>query len=413
MTVSLSASTLRSVRDEVNNGIDRFVEDIAELADCNSGSNNAEGIRLVQDRLASHLADRSVATVVLDPPEVSAVDHLGNRQRVQQGPILHGRHRPDQQRRLLVMGHADTVFGPDHPFQTVERVGDQLHGPGVADMKGGLVALLAALDVIDRDGLAPGLGLDVVVNGDEEVGSLASEATMLDRGRTACAALVLEPRMADGSVARARSGSANLTFAVAGRSAHAGRELHRGRNAVLAAARLAISISEIARDDLGVNVAALHGGEAFNAVPSSATVRVNVRSPRAEDLRWAIDEADRLARTVSDDLEVLIERTGDVHRPAKPWTEASQRVAELVEGVSADLQAPIRLVDTGGVCDGNNLASLGLGVVDTLGVYGSGIHTAEERMDLARFGEVVALLTGVIHAIAVHPEIEPGAVRCE
>ncbi len=410
MTGTLSASTLRAVRDEVNAGTDRFAGDIAELAACNSGSNNAEGIRRVQDRLAVQLAARSVPTLVLDPPEVASIDHLGHRQRVQRGPILHGRHRPGERRRLLVMGHADTVFGPDHPFQTVERVGNHLHGPGVADMKGGLVAFLAALDVIERDGLAPGLGVDLVVNGDEEVGSLASEATMLDRGRTACAALVLEPRMADGSVARARSGSANLTFSVAGRSAHAGRELNSGRNAVLAAARLAISISEVERDDLGVNVAALHGGEAFNAVPASATVRVNLRSPRARDLRWAIDEADRLARAVSDDREVLIERTGDVHRPAKPWTEASQRVAEVVEAVSADLQAPIRLVDTGGVCDGNNLASLGLGVVDTLGVHGSGIHTVEERMDLARFGEVVALLTGVIHAIAVHPEIEPEAV---
>ncbi len=172
------------------------------------------------------------------PDPIDTVDHHGTSKAVGIGPLLYAVVRPDEPRRVMVAGHADTVFGPDHRFQEVRRDGELLHGPGVADMKGGLVALLAALEVILERDLAPDLGIDVVISGDEEIGSPSSIPTMNAVGRRACAALVVEPRMVGGGVARARAGSANLTFVVTGRSAHAGRALRDGRNAVVAAADL-------------------------------------------------------------------------------------------------------------------------------------------------------------------------------
>lgn len=407
MTAALDGSTLRHLRHEVDEDLERHVATILELAGHNSGSTNPDGVGAVQRSLAIHLGRRDVSTTITDLDPLRRIDHTGARRAIRSGPVLRGRFRSGCARRVLVMGHADTVFGPDDPFQSVERSDGRLHGPGVADMKGGLVCLLAALELLERHQLAPDLGIDICVNGDEEVGSLASQAIIADCGRAASAALVLEPRMADGSLARARAGSANLTFSVIGRGAHAGRALAEGRNAVVAAGLLAAALSELDRDGLGVNVAALHGGEAFNSVPATATLRVNMRSQEPDDLRWALDRADELAADVGAAREVTIERTGGIHRPAKPWTAPSQRLSELVDAVAADLGSTTAWVDTGGVCDGNNLAALGLGVVDTLGVHGSGIHTPEERMDLDRFGEAAALLAGVIHAIAVHPEIEP------
>lgn len=409
MTVALDRSMLDRLRLEVDGDLERFVATIEELARCNSGSTNADGVAAVQHTLAAQLQQRAVTTTITPSDPLPTIDHAGRRRMVRYGPVLHGRFRSECTRRVLVMGHADTVFGPEHEFQAVDRAGGHLHGPGVADMKGGLVGLLATLELLERHQLAPGLGVDICVNGDEEVGSLASQDAIAASGRVACAALALEPRMADGSLARARSGSANLTFSVTGRSAHAGRALAEGRNAVVGAGLLAASLAELDRQGLGVNIAALHGGEAFNAVPAAATLRVNLRSPSPEDLGWAVDRADQLARSIAGERDLTIERSGGIHRPAKPWTSPSEQLSELVGAVAADLGSSISWADTGGVCDGNNLAALGLGVVDTLGVHGSGIHTPDERMDLERFGEVVALLAGVIHAIALHPEIEPEA----
>ena len=146
---------------------------------------------------------------------------------------------------LLFTGHMDTVYGADHAFQETRWIEEGvLNGPGVADMKGGLAVMLAALKAVERGRGADRLGYEVIINSDEEVGSPASAALLADAARGKRAALTYEPAaLPDGTLAGARPGSGNFDFVVHGRSAHAGRNPEDGRNALVAAAELALRLS--------------------------------------------------------------------------------------------------------------------------------------------------------------------------
>jgi glutamate carboxypeptidase len=404
---------LASIRQAVDDDLDATAETILDWSSINSGSANIAGVAEVQRRLAARLDSIGFDTEMVAVAPTEVVDHDGTPRAVPCGPVLRASARSACHRRLLVVGHADTVFAPDHPFQSPWREGERLRGPGVADMKGGLVAMGLALGAILERDLAPGLGVDVVVVGDEEVGSVASAPVLAAATRRAEAALVLEPALPDGSLARARPGSGNVTFVVNGRAAHAGRALREGRNAVVAAAALAAEAHRLTdqRPGLGVNVAAVHGGAAFNAVPDRCTLRLNLRAPDPADLDWALDQLDVHAGEVAAGQGVAVERHGGIHRPAKPWTPAAQRLADVVADVGAEVDLPVTWADTGGVCDGNNLAATGLAVIDTVGVRGGAIHTAEEYCDLASLGAVVALLAGVADRLAGHEPLRAVPAR--
>ena len=166
--------------------------------------------------------------------------------------IEHGRHlhltvRPTAPVQLLLTGHMDTVYAADHPFQETRWLEDGvLNGPGVADMKGGLAVMLAALKAVEASPAADRLGYEVVINSDEEVGSPASAALLARAAQGKRAALTYEPAaLPDGTLAGARPGSGNFAFVVRGRSAHAGRNPEDGRNALTAAADLALRLEAL------------------------------------------------------------------------------------------------------------------------------------------------------------------------
>ena len=169
-----------------------------------------------------------------------------------------------------------------------------LGGPGVADMKSGLAVMLAALRAVESAGL-PQLGYEVVINSDEEVGSPGSAALIAAAARGKKAALTYEPSaLPDGTLAGARPGSGNFSIRISGRAAHAGRNPDEGRNAVLAAADLALRLAAARRNGLAVNPAKIEGGGPNNVVPDHAVLRVNMR-PRTPALQAAaqrlLDEA--------------------------------------------------------------------------------------------------------------------------
>ena len=155
------------------------------------------------------------------------------------GRNLHLKVRPDAPVQLLFTGHMDTVFAVDHPFQETRWLDDEvLNGPGVADMKGGIAVMLAALKAVEASEAAASFGYEVVINSDEEVGSLGSAALIAEAARGKKAALTYEPSaLPDGTLAGARPGSGNFAITIHGRSAHAGRNPEDGRNAILAGGR--------------------------------------------------------------------------------------------------------------------------------------------------------------------------------
>jgi len=231
-----------------------------------------------------------------------------------------------------------------------------------------------------------------VINSDEEVGSPASAALLEQAARGKRAALTYEPAaLPDGTLAGARPGSGNFAFVVRGRSAHAGRNPEDGRNALTAAAELALRLEALRRDGLTVNPSRIEGGGPSNVVPDLAVLRVNLR-PRTPEIeaeaRVAIDQA---VAAVAAERDVQIEPSGGFGRPPKPLTPAADKLFNLVRATGADLGQQIDWQPSGGVCDGNNIAACGVPVVDTMGVRGGKIHSPEEYLIVDSLAERAAL----------------------
>jgi glutamate carboxypeptidase len=287
----------------------------------------------------------------------------------------------------------DTVYAADHPFQESRWIEDGvLNGPGTADMKGGLAVMLAALKAVEASPVADRLGYEVVVNSDEEVGSPASAALLARSAQGKRAALTYEPAaLPDGTLAGARPGSGNFAFVVRGRSAHAGRNPEDGRNALLAAAELALRLDALKRDGLSVNPSRIEGGGPSNVVPDLAILRVNLRPRTPEIEAEAKREVANTLAAVAAERDVQIESSGGFGRPPKPLTGAAEKLFNLVRQAGADLGQTIAWQPSGGVCDGNNIAACGVPVVDTMGVRGGKIHSPEEYLIVASLPERAAL----------------------
>ncbi|MFV0623096.1 hydrolase [Sphingomonas sp. ac-8] len=370
----------------------------------NSGTRNLAGLKQMARLLADAFAALPGGVALIKPDLVEAVAADGRLE-----PLDHGRHllltvRPQAPVQLMFAGHMDTVYPADHPFQTM-RVRDDgmLNGPGAADMKGGLAAMLAALGAIERSAYANRLGYQVLINSDEETGSLSSAPLIARVARGKAAAFVYEPALADGTLAGVRGGTGNFSLAVTGRSAHAGRNPEDGRNALVAAAELALRLSQAGGDGLTVNPARIDGGGPNNVVPASAVLRINFRPASAEAAGRARAAIDAAAKAVAAAHDVRVTCHGDFNRPAKPIDTAAERLFGLVRDAGESLGIAVAWRDTGGVCDGNNIAACGVPVVDTMGVRGGAIHSSEEFMVPESLPERAAL-----SALAILRLIERG-----
>lgn len=347
----------------------------------NSGSRNLAGLKTMAGMLADAFAVLPGDVALVPPAPVDAVGADGSI-----APIAHGDHllvtvRPDAPLQLLFTGHYDTVFPADHPFQSVAFLDDgRVNGPGVADMKGGIALMLAALAAVEQSPLASRFGYQVLIDSDEEVGSPSSAALIARVAKGKAAAFTYEPALPDGTLAGARGGSGNFSFIISGRSAHAGRNPEDGLNAVLAAADLALRLEAAAGDGLSVNPARIEGGGPNNVVPDHAVLRVNLRPRTPADQARAQAAIDAAVAAVAAARGVGIHVHGSFGRPPKPMDPAAERLFMLVKDCGADLGLSIGWRATGGVCDGNNIAATGVPVIDTMGVRGGAIHSAEEYL---------------------------------
>lgn len=373
-------------------------EQVLSWTAINSGTANLEGLKT----MASVLADAFVALpgeVTLEAPaEVDTVTAEGKL-----APVAHGRHlvlrvRPEAKRRVLLTGHMDTVYAADHPFQASEWLDDtRLRGPGAADMKGGIALMLAGLRAFE-DSL-PTLGYDVMINSDEETGSASSAALIRDLAQGKIAALTYEPALPGGIMARARPGSGNFAAVVAGRAAHAGRNPEDGRNAVVAAADLALRLAQARHPALSVNPAKIDGGGPNNIVPAHAVLRFNLRPHGPEQAAEAQALIERLVVAIADEHDVAIHLHGQFGRPPKPITPEAERLFALVFDAASDLGETLQWQDTGGVCDGNNIAACGVPVLDTMGARGDFIHSPQEYLDVGSLVPRAKLTALVLHRI--------------
>lgn len=380
----------------------RMLTRTQDWAAINSGTSNLAGLASVSHELADAFSTLPGDVALREPAPVTVMDEEG---REVEKP--HGRHlvlsvRPEAERRLLLTGHMDTVFPADHPFQQQQWLDDEtLNGPGTADMKAGLAIILEALTTFETGPEAARVGYDVMINSDEETGSLSSAALIDELARGKFAALTYEPSaLPDGTLAHARGGSGNYSVCFSGRSAHAGRNPQDGRNAIVAAADCALQLKAMQHADLPINPAKIDGGAANNVVPDHAVLRFNIRPKSTEaadrfahDLKAVLAELERMH-------EVSIHLHGGISRPPKPVDGRAQKLFDLVQESGAALGQTIGWQSTGGVCDGNNIAANHVPVVDTMGVRGGKIHSPDEFMIAPSLTERAQLSAIVLHRLA-------------
>ena len=292
--------------------------------------------------------------------------------------------------RVVLLGHFDTVW----PLGTIERwpfevEDDRVTGPGVFDMKAGIVQLFLALSTLpDLDGVA------VLLNSDEEIGSTTSADLIEDTCRDAAAVLVLEPS-ADGALKIARKGVGMFTVEVTGRAAHAGLEPERGINATVEAAHQVLAIDTIGNAEVGTTVTAtvVTAGTTVNTVPASATVAVDVRAESAAEMQ-RVDAAlqslsPRLAgaavKVVPHSVRLPLERA------------ASAQLFERARAIANDIGlGELAGVAVGGGSDGNITSALGVETLDGLGAVGGNAHAEGEWASLAAIPQRATLVSALV-----------------
>jgi len=375
---------------------------VEEWCVINTGTGHLEGLAKQADLLAKAFSVLPGEVQLIEPAPVTAIAADGSEFTKPNGKHLLVRVRPGANRRLLLTGHMDTVFPKDSPFQRLTWLKDDvLNGPGVADMKGGIAVILHALIAFEQTANASSLGYDVLINSDEETGSLASADLIAKMAQGKMAALTYEPAaLPDGTLAHARGGTGNYSITITGKSAHAGRNPHEGRNAIVAAADLILRLKSMEREDITINPAKLEGGAANNVVPDHAVLRFNIRPKSTEAMENFDSSLNTLLSQLERDHDLTMHRHGGVTRPPKPVDDKAQRLFDIVKECGAQLGQDIRWKSTGGVCDGNNIAACGVPVVDTMGVRGGSIHSPDEFLIVSSLAERAALSALVLQRLA-------------
>ena len=313
--------------------------------------------------------------------------------------------KPGNGTRLLLMGHLDTVFRFDSPFQSYRQDGDRVFGPGVADMKGGLVVMLYALKALHAQGLLQDMDISVLLNSDEEMGSLSSRQYVEEQAREHDFGLVYESSGTNNLV-RQRKGLGQARFVVNGRASHAGGAHEQGRSAIKELAYKIVEIENLTDYETGVtvNVGIVSGGESRNTVAPCAEALIDLRYPTPEQgVETAAQFEEIFGQVYSypvDSGEISTNSWVSLHRPPKIPTEESDYLLEKTRAIGRLLGQELGVTDSGGGTDGSLSQAVGLPTLDSLGIAGTGAHTIREEARLSSLLERAQLNAVLIARLA-------------
>jgi len=323
------------------------------------------------------------------------------------GPHVHWRGGGEP--RVLILGHHDTV----HPAGTLAQRpftvnGDIATGPGVFDMKAGIVQVLHAVAALgDRS------HVEILLSADEEIGSRESRALIEERAQACGAVLVIEPSADGGVLKTGRKGTGTFEVRVHGRASHAGLEPEKGINSLVELAHLIPRIVEIADPTKGTTVTptVASAGTADNVVPESASCFVDVRvAVPGEKERVEAAMASLRTTVPGARLEVL----GGIGRPPMHESAAESLLAIAREVSAAAGLPPAEGVTVGGGSDGNFTAAIGVPTLDGLGAVGGGAHGADEHVVLSRMADRAALVAGLCQRLSsMASRLEPVRVPAD
>lgn len=380
-----------------------MVEQLIEWSHINSGSSHLAGLKNMLEAVKEGFRPLGAKMTEVPLAGRTVVNEQGELEELPHGNALHLVMRPEAPRRIFLGGHLDTVFAEDHPFQRTSMLdGNTLQGPGVADLKGGLVVMLNALLAFEQCPWAENIGWEVFLNPDEEIGSIGSAPHLEDCARRCQYGLIYEPSPDDGCFINQRKGSGNFTLVSRGTPAHVGREFSKGKNAIYPLARAISAFEGLIDVEAGktLNVGKLEGGGPVNVVPDLAICRLNLRADREDDLLGMVEAMKARIQEINGEGNHDLTLHGEVTRPPKPFDEGAERLFSAVRTCQEEMGLRSEWKSSGGVCDGNITASAGLPTIDTLGVRGGGLHTPQEFMRLDSLVERSQLSAMLLMAIA-------------
>ncbi len=365
-----------------------FLDELRAWVNIDSGSDHKTGVDQVGALVRARF-ERSGFAVETHPQAVY-------------GDNLVARRKGSGRMRLLLIGHMDTVFPvgtvAERPFTIRDG---RAYGPGIFDMKSGILAGITALDLAGAETLDRFAAITFICNSDEEVGSPGSTPLIRAEASQADVVLVLEPTRDPACVTVARKGIAAYTLDVQGVSAHAGVMPEAGRNAILELAHLIIALQGLhgSLPSLSVNVGAVYADGRRNVVPDRAQAHFEMRAAEPEIFaqgQAAIEAIIAAPRVVPDTVVTLT--PGPVHQPLA-LTEGARKLVAVAGSVGAELGLQIKPLSIGGASDGNTTGGMGIPTLDGLGLIGQNSHNPDEHIIIDAIPVRLALLAGIIRAL--------------
>ncbi len=368
--------------------IDRFLDDFKHIVNTDSASGNTAGILKVAHFFQKRFSRMGMVCDILLPgngkvPCLKAA--LGN---------------PPYD--MMLLGHMDTVFpegeAANRPFSLQDN---QARGPGVCDMKGGLLVALHALETLKKTGDLEKMSVCILFNGDEETGSTQSRPLIMETAKTCRRVLVFEPCRPDYHLVNQRKGGGWFHIDVTGKEAHAGADPHKGVNAVVELAHLVSLIQDLNDENLGTSaqVTVISGGDKINIIPAHARASVDVRildpkeKQRVEDFFFQLSRKRLFAQSV-------IQVVGRIDRSPMTATPKSLAIQDLIMAQARNMGFVMGAITTGGCSDGNLTASVGIPTIDGLGLVGANSHRKDEYVELDSIPKMVTLISRVCRQLA-------------
>lgn len=370
-----------------------FLSDLQNIVNIDSGTYTKNGVDQVGAYLQARFRDFGFSTYV--EPQQTYGDHL---------VAVHKGQAPAGPR-LLLVGHMDTVFAEGEakrrPFTQQTSGGWRIaKGPGVLDMKSGLLIGMYGLHMLIEAGRAHYQTVTFVCNSDEEIGSPTSKALIGRLAQQSDAVIVLEPGRIVNTVVSARRGIGHYRIEVRGVAAHAGVDPQNGRNAILELSHQIIAVQALNGTIPGVtlNVGVIRGGERTNIVPDFAYCEIDVRISDQEGIR-AVESALRKVntRTILDRTSVKL--SGGMRSMPFTRNERGKKLVQLAIEAGRPLGVQIEDVASGGASDANTTAALGISTIDGLGAAGALAHNPDEYIEVDTLPTRIALLAGLVERI--------------
>ncbi len=398
---------------EISNAeIQAMTNTLQDWSSINTHSANLLGLEKMLSKLEVAFSPLEGFSQRIKLPERFDFDSKGEKFYHPVGDALYIKKNSQAPLQILLAGHIDTVFEETSPFQKAILLDkNRLSGPGVADMKGGILVMLKALELFERSQVAKNIGWQILLTPDEEIGSPSSEFLYRQVAKEIHVGLIFEPSFSDGKFVSQRKGSLNLIAVAKGKTAHAGRDFHSGRNAIAAIAYFTSAAHDLNRHfpTITLNIGKISGGEALNIIPDFANCHINIRADNDSDLTMISNKLEELAKAAALSVAengISISLCTLSKRAAKPFDCSTETLFQIVRNCGKDLSQDLDWKPSGGVCDGNILAQTGVPTIDTLGVVGGNLHTFQEYMEIQSFSERARLTAYLLISLASNPKLQ-------